>query len=211
MLENLPEGVGHALRNQRAGLEKIAFNLLEPGPGTASITVTSTAFLDHAPIPAMYTADGEGLSPPLQWQGVPAEAASLVLIVEDIDAPTPKPLVHAIAVDLPVADGALDMGALKSPDHDAQGVHTGRNSYLQAAWLPLDPPPGHGVHRYAFQVFALAAGDAFSAKPGREEVLDALHQRAMASGYLIGTYERPDGTVRVDEPAAVPVTDRALT
>jgi phosphatidylethanolamine-binding protein (PEBP) family uncharacterized protein len=71
MLEKLPDAVGHALREQRAGLDKLAFNLSGLRAGMGAIEVSSAAFADHAPIPARYTADGEGLSPPLQWRGVP--------------------------------------------------------------------------------------------------------------------------------------------
>jgi len=199
VLENLPGVVGHALRDQRAGLDKIAFNQIEPGPGTGALKVASLAFVDHGPLPSEYTADGAGVSPPLQWTGIPPHTASVLLIVEDADAPTPQPLVHAIVVDLEPADGALASGALQSPDHDATAdVHAGRNSYLRASWLPPDPPPGHGPHRYVFQVFALAEGEAFSPVPGRAAVVDALRQRVLASGYLIGTYERPDGSVKND-------------
>ena len=160
------------LHGVRAGLDEIAFNTLGLRQGMAAISVASLAFADHAPMPARYTADGEGLSPPLQWTGVPAGAASLVLLVEDADSPTPHPLVHAIVVGLPAADGALAEAALPSADHEGSGVHTGRNSYLQAAWLPPDPPPGHGVHRYAFQLFALDARPRSRRAPGRDEVLD---------------------------------------
>ena len=74
-------------------------------------------------------------------------------------------------------------------------MRAGRNSYLQAAWLPPDPPPGHGVHRYAFQVFALAGGE-FDGTPGRDAVLDAIREHGLASGCLIGTYERPDTSIK---------------
>ena len=206
MLEKLPDAIGHALRGQRAGLENTAFQSVDLRAGMAQIAVTSLAFVDHAPIPARYTADGAGLSPPLQWSGVPDGARSLVVVVEDADAPTPQPLVHAIVVDLAAADGALAEGALPSKDHDGSGVRVGRNSYLQAAWLPPDPPPGHGVHRYAFQVFALAGGE-FDGTPGRDAVLDAIRDHGLASGCLIGTYERPDGSIRtpVDATSATPV------
>ncbi len=200
MLEKLPDAVGHALRSQRAGLDKIAFQTVDLRGGMAAITVQSVAFADHAPIPAQYTADGAGRSPPLHWTGVPAQAASLVLIVEDADAPTPQPLVHAIVVDLPAGDGGLPEGALPSKDHDGSGLAVGRNSYLQVAWLPPDPLPGHGVHRYAFQLFALEAGALFDSTPGRDALLDAIRERGLASGCLFGTYQRPDTSI--SEPAA---------
>ena len=196
MLENLPDAVGLALRGQRAGLEKIAFQRIDLRGGMAAIDMKSLAFADHAPIPAQYTADGNGLSPPLQWVGVPQATASMVLIVEDADAPLPQPLVHAIVVDLQGGDGALAEGALESPDHEGTGYRAGRNSYLQTSWLPPDPPPGHGLHRYAFQLFALEVQPDFSASPGRDEVLNALRAHAIASGCLIGTYERPDGSIK---------------
>jgi Raf kinase inhibitor-like YbhB/YbcL family protein len=218
MLEKLPDVLGYALRSQRAGLDMLAFNRVDLHAGTSAITVTSLAFADHAPIPVPYTADGEGCSPPLQWTGVPEEAGSLVLIVEDADSPTPKPLVHAIAVDLPPGEGALAEGALQTvDDEDGDGEDTegalhdepraGRNSYLQADWLPPDPPPGHGVHRYAFQLFALKPGAVFSETPGRDEVLDIVRSHGLASGLLVGTYER-DGTIKAEsaEPAMVPAT-----
>ncbi len=134
MLEKLPDAIGHALRDVRAGLDNTAFNQSGLRSGLAAIEVGSLAFADHAPMPVRYTADGAGLSPPIHWRGVPAGTASLVVIVEDADAPTPRPLVNAIVVDLPGdADGALPEGALASPDHDSDAVHAGRNSFLAAA------------------------------------------------------------------------------
>lgn len=187
MLEKLPDFLGHVLRDQRAGLEKIAFSQLKLH--TTDIELVSEAFGDYAPIPRRFTADGEGLSPPLSWTDVPAEAASLVLVVEDADAPTPRPLVHAIAIDLPVG-GSLEEGALPSADHAGSGVKMGRNTYLQARWIPPDPPPGHGSHRYAFQVFAVSAAARFSDTPGREELELQIRKFALARGCLVGIYER---------------------
>jgi Raf kinase inhibitor-like YbhB/YbcL family protein len=204
MLEKLPDLVGHALRGQRAGLDKTAFQAVDLRGGMAALAVSSLAFVDHGPIPERYTADGEGVSPPLQWGGVPAAAASLLLIVEDADSPTPQPLVHAIVVGLPGGDGALPEAALPSRENDGVGLQVGRNSYLQASWLPPDPPPGHGVHRYAFQVFALEAGADFDGEPGREAVLEAIRDHGLASGCLIGTYERPDTSIGVSDEEGVP-------
>lgn len=209
MLEKLPEVIGHALLNTRAGLESIVFNQLDLRAGTSAITVHSLAFHDHGPIPAQYTADGDGSSPPVEWTGIPEGAASVLLIVEDADSPTPHPLVHAIAVALPPEDGALAEGALRGDTETS--LQLGRNSFLQTGWLPPDPPPGHGVHRYVFQVFALAAGAEFPETPGREAVLTALQNHALASGILTGTYERPDGSIKlgVEEMATAKQSDTA--
>jgi len=204
MLEKLPDLVGQVLRGQRAGLDKTAFHAVDLRAGMAAIRVGSLAFADHAPIPERYTADGDGDSPPLHWSGVPEAAASVAVIVEDADSPTPQPLVHAIVVALAPGDGALQEAALPSRDHDGAGLRLGRNSYLQASWLPPDPPPGHGVHRYAFQVFALEAGASLEGEPGREAVLEAIREHGLASGCLIGTYERPDTSITVGDEEGVP-------
>jgi Raf kinase inhibitor-like YbhB/YbcL family protein len=203
MLENLPDFVGHALRDQRAGLDQIAFNRLPLRGGQGAISVASLAFVDHGPLPELYTADGEGLSPPLSWTGVPQSATSVVLIVEDADSPTPHPLVHAIAVALPAGAGSLRQGALDDDAAAPEDTRLGRNSYLQHGWLPPDPPPGHGPHRYAFQVFALAGEAALPETPGRDALMEVLAKDAIASGLVIATYERHDTTVSASE-ASVP-------
>jgi Raf kinase inhibitor-like YbhB/YbcL family protein len=203
MLENLPDFVGHALRDQRAGLDQIAFNRLPLRAGQGAIAVTSLAFVDHGPLPATCTADGDGVSPPLQWSGVPDAATSVALIVEDADSPTPHPLVHAIAVGLAAKDGSLKEGALNDDADAPENARLGRNSYLQPGWLPPDPPPGHGRHRYAFQVFALAGDATLPETPGRDALMEVLERHAVASGMLVGTYERHDTTVSASEGAAV--------
>ena len=202
MLEKLPEALGHLLGSQRAGLENILYNSLDLREGTAKITLTSPAFIDHASIPSRYTADGDGLSPEIDWTGVPSSATSLALIVEDADSPTPAPLVHAIAVDIDPKRLQLQEGELQETEHGKNtALSLGRNSYLRQAWLPPDPPPGHGIHRYAFQLFALADGEPFKDAPGRHELIEALRKRAIASGCLIGTYTRDNRITVKDEEA----------
>lgn len=204
MLEKLPESIGQALVNQRAGMENVVYNALHRARTTARIELRSPAFAFNARLPLRYTADGEGVSPPLAWDSVPAGTESMVLIVEDADSPTPHPLVHAIVTGLPgAAAGALGEGALDSPDHRGTGLATGQNSFFQHAWLPPDPPRGHGEHRYVFQVFALRAGDAFAEAPGRRVLIDAILERAIGVGCLIGTYER---SVRQDAGGGQPET-----
>lgn len=227
MLEKLPEALGEALGEVRAGLSQTLMHTVDLRQGIGALSLASLAFADHTEIPARYTADGPGLSPPLHWHGVPPQAVELVLIVEDADSPTPQPLVHAIAHGLPAGgfppaaeqddvtpladraqapaagDGALAEGALSSDREAGPLVPMGRNSLLMARWLPPDPPPGHGVHRYVFQLFALGPGEPLPDSPGREAVAAALVERGLASGCLIGTYERP--STSIPDPLAAPL------
>lgn len=208
MLEKLPDAVGEALGDVRAGLAQTVFQGVDLRQGMGALTVASVAFDDHAPLPQRYTADGAGLSPPLHWRGLPEHTAEVVIIVEDADSPTPQPLVHAIVHGLPAGDdgcGALAEGVMNATDDIAPLVPMGRNSLLMTRWLPPDPPPGHGVHRYAFQVFALEPGEALPTPPGREAFCEALLKRAIASGCLIGTYERPSGSIPEPLSQAAPL------
>jgi hypothetical protein len=189
MLEKLPEMIGHALEHQRAGMDKLLYNADPPGPGLRHIELASPAFAPDSPIPQRYTADGAGISPPLMWRDIPANASTLALIVEDADSPTPEPLVHAIVVDIDPLEPGLVEGIFGGPS-EATPEKLGLNSYLLHGWLPPDPPPGHGVHHYAFQIFALAAGEPLSKSPGRREVAAAIRDRAVGKGCLIGTYQR---------------------
>jgi Raf kinase inhibitor-like YbhB/YbcL family protein len=206
MLEKLPESVGHALINQRAGMEHVVYNLLQHERTSARLSVSSPAFQFNGVLPSRYTADGLGLSPPLEWDAVPAGAGSIAIFVEDADSPTPHPLVHAIVVDIGPEIRTLEEGALASHKHEGSGLETGPNSYLQRAWLPPDPPPGHGAHRYVFQVFALMPGPDFASPPGRREFIEMVLNRALAVGCLIGTYERGHGVgAASDEPATASI------
>lgn len=190
MLEKLPHALGEALSGVRAGAEKAAFHTVA-AEAPATLRVTSPAFADTTAIPARYTADGEGLSPPLAVSGVPDAAAALVLFVEDPDAPSPHPLVHLIAWNLPPEDQSLPEGAFASPAGEGARHDLGRNSFLKDGWLPPDPPTGHGPHHYLFQVFALARPAELPASPGRGALLEALQGNVIAKGLLTGIYDRP--------------------
>ena len=190
MLENVPKVVGQSLQGARAGMEKVVSRTEEFGAAPETIALTSPAFADHAPMPTRFTEDGAKVSPPLAWRNVPAGAVSLVLVVEDPDAPALEPLVHCIAWDLPPGDGSLPEAGLKSAGAPGGGQSLGKNSFLKAEYLPPDPPTGHGTHNYVFQIFALDRHLDLSDSPGRGAVLEAMRSHVLAKGVLIGTYER---------------------
>jgi phosphatidylethanolamine-binding protein (PEBP) family uncharacterized protein len=188
MLEHLPQGVGRVLRGLRIGLDELAWAAPQVEAAPETLNVFSPSFADGEPIPVSYTLDGpRRLSPPLGWSGAPEAAAAAVLIVEDADSLTPAPMVHALAWNLPIAD-EIEAGEL-SP-HSAYPGRLGWNSYHKLGWLPPDPPPGHGPHRYVFQVFVIDRPLQLERTPGRREILAAMKGRVSAKGRLIGTYER---------------------
>src|SRR5258706_9785513 len=96
MLEHVPAWLGGLLQGVRAGHAKLVVAHPALGLPGRTIDLSSPAFANGARLPQRFTADGEGISPPLVWGEGPAEALSLALIVEDPDAPAPNPLVHAI-------------------------------------------------------------------------------------------------------------------
>jgi len=191
MLEHIPAWLGKALGDVRAGMEKLAIVRAAPDAGLPSLALSSPAFGDGARLPERFTADGDGVSPPLVWGMPPEGTARLALLVEDADAPAPQPLVHAVVWNIPADAGRLVEGAIVGDgDGDAER-DVGRNSYFREGWLPPDPPTGHGSHRYVFQLFALGAGAGDpGATPGRSAVIEAMAGHVLAAGVLIGTYSR---------------------
>ncbi|TFI59492.1 YbhB/YbcL family Raf kinase inhibitor-like protein [Sphingomonas parva] len=191
MLEHVPHWLGHALRKVRAGAEKLAILQPELGGSFSGIDLSSPAFADGARLPPRFTADGEGVSPPLIWGPVPEGTQSLALIVEDPDAPAPQPLVHAVVWGIPADEARLAEGAIVADGAgDTDGRDVGRNSYFLEGWLPPDPPTGHGEHAYAFQLFALGIVPDLGRNPGRAALVRAMAGNVLAAGLLTGTYGR---------------------
>lgn len=191
MLEHVPHWLGSALRGVRAGADKLCIVQPELGGEFAPLDLSSPAFANGARLPPRFTADGEGVSPPLLWGAVPDGTQSLALIVEDPDAPSPQPLVHAIVWNLPASEVRLAEGAIRADGSGlADGRDVGRNSYFFEGWLPPDPPTGHGEHAYAFQLFALGKIADPGETPGRAALVRAMAGNVLAAGLLTGTYAR---------------------
>ena len=195
MLEHVPHWLGQAIAGLRAGADKLAIVQPELGSFTA-IELKSPAFTNGGRLPERFTADGDGVSPPLFWTGLPEGTHCVALLVEDPDAPAPVPLVHAVIWGLPANAGRLEEGAIvpDSRRDDDAGGDVGRNSYLREGWLPPDPPTGHGPHNYAFQVFALGPPTDPKLEPGpnpsRSAIVKAMAGRVLAAGLLTGVYSR---------------------
>jgi len=184
---NLAALAGRILRPLRAGDEKLAAN--KEGRLEHAIRLESPAFADGARIPDPF-AGKDGRSPPLRWSGVPAKARELVLICEDPDAPLPKPFVHWTVYDVAPSVTELPEGLPPTGQPLANGAIQGRNSMGRDGWIGPTPPPGHGVHHYHFQLFALDGRLDLEAPVDRDKLVEAMRGRVLATGEIVGTYER---------------------
>ncbi|HZZ42100.1 MAG TPA: YbhB/YbcL family Raf kinase inhibitor-like protein [Tepidisphaeraceae bacterium] len=169
----------------RAGDEKLAW--MQIGlMGSADFPVHSDAFADGEPIPFKYGTDGQNVSPPLSWSTPPAKTMSLVVVVEDPDAPTPEPFVHWLVYNIPADAKGLSEGTDKGA---MKGVE-GENSKLKPGWTGMAPPKGDSPHRYVFQIFALDTGLSLEKEAGRAELFKAMAGHVLGRGILVGTYQR---------------------
>ena len=144
-----------------------------------AFTVTSPAFANGEPVPKPFTCDGDDAPPPLQVSDPPDGTRSLALIMDDPDAPKGT-FTHWLAYDIPLQPGDLHVDAGK----------TLRNSFGRDGYGGPCPPPGHGIHRYFFKVFALDVPVLGSAVTTRQDLEKALEMHTLARAELMGRYER---------------------
>lgn len=178
--------LGRLLRGARAGehrspLAARAFDV------PYSIRVTSSAFGDGAAMPPSSAGKGVGdnISPPLRWEGLPPGTRQVVLVIDDVDVPLHRPLLHTVAVIEPTVREAA-AGSLRP---GSAGMRFLRADLGHRGYAGPRPIPGHGPHRYRFQVFAIdepipAVVDSAKA------LLVAMRGHLLARGTLTGTYER---------------------
>jgi Raf kinase inhibitor-like YbhB/YbcL family protein len=181
---------GGALGGARSGLEKTVYFDADFAPVPETLNVSSPTFDDEGAIPKLYTADGRKISPPVAWSGIPRQAQSLVLIVEDPDAPGASPFIHAIVLDIPADSPGFAEGDMTAGGNKGNSLVFGRNAYRKPEYIPPDPPPGHGRHRYLFQLYALDRRTGLAENSARSGVIEAMRGHVVAKGLLIGTYER---------------------
>ncbi|MFW6146031.1 MAG: YbhB/YbcL family Raf kinase inhibitor-like protein [Planctomycetota bacterium] len=157
--------------------------------------LTSTAFSDGERIPMRYTADGENISPPLQWVNLPEGTRELALIVEDPDAPRPTPWVHWLIYRIDATYPYLPAGIDPVPLPEVPpGARQGANSATTIGYRGPSPPPGSGVHHYHFRLYALDAP--LTAVPGLDKagLLGAVADHVLETAELVGTYSRAPAT-----------------
>ncbi|OAQ21572.1 YbhB/YbcL family Raf kinase inhibitor-like protein [Thermosulfurimonas dismutans] len=136
----------------------------------------------------MRAAGGENLSPPLKWEGVPAEAKSLVLVCVDTH-PIARNWMHWIVTNLPPSITELPEGA--SGKAMPSGATELTNSYGFKGYGGPQPPPGTGPHPYHFILYALDVERVeLPERPSLAEVERYLSGHVIAKASFIGYYER---------------------
>ena len=157
---------------------------------TMTLSITSTAFSSNGAIPRKYTCEGDDVSPPLAWSGVPAGAKCLVLIVDDPDAPDPAAprmtWVHWVLYELPPNATGLPEGV--KPGALPKNTREGLNDWKRTGYGGPCPPIGR--HRYFHKLYALDTTLGDLGHPTKGKLEAAMQRHVIAHAELVGTYQK---------------------
>jgi len=167
----------------------LLFALFSGNPSMA-LELSSAAFGPGAAIPAIYTCEGRDTSPPLEWRGIPSGTKSLVLIVDDPDAPDPRmpkmTWVHWVLANLSPAIHGLPEGV--APKTLPSGTIEGVNDWNRTGYGGPCPPVGR--HRYFHKLYALDVALDGLKRPTKAQVEAAMQGHVLGHAELVGTYEK---------------------
>jgi Raf kinase inhibitor-like YbhB/YbcL family protein len=158
------------------------------GEMSASLKLTSSAFDKDGEIPSKYTCEGEDVSVPLTWEGLPEGTKSLALIVDDPDAPDPQApkmtWVHWVVYNIPPDATGLAEALKQLP----AGAKDGLNDWKRTGYGGPCPPIGR--HRYFHKLHALDTVLPDLGNPTKDELLEAMKGHVLAQTELVGTYQK---------------------
>ena len=155
-----------------------------------TLTLRSTAFTNGGEIPSKYTCEGEDIAPPLEWEGVPEKTRSLVLIIDDPDAPDPKAprmtWVHWVLYNIPPDTVGLPEGVtmVGLPPETEEGL----NDWKRTGYGGPCPPVGR--HRYFHKLYALDTILEGMDMPTKTQIETAMRWHVIAKTELVGTYKK---------------------
>lgn len=154
------------------------------------LTLTSNNFVNGGEMPSKYSCDGQNISPALIWGSVPESTQSLVLIVDDPDAPDPRApkmtWVHWVLYNIPVGLNGLPEGA--STAMLPRGAEQGQNDWKKIGYGGACPPVGR--HRYFHKLYALDTVLSGMHKPTKSQIEAAMKGHIIEAAELVGTYEK---------------------
>ena len=145
----------------------------------ANLIVKSSAFEAGKLIPKKYSCDGQDINPPLSIEGVPKEAKTLALIVDDPDAPNGT-FDHWVVWDVAASTNAI----VENTKPGMEGLNSARRRGY------MGPCPPSGTHRYFFKVYALDIELRLGASSNKKDVEKAMQGNILAKGELMGVYKR---------------------
>lgn len=161
-----------------------------PEDSEGSPSISSLAFDDGEEIPTEYTCDGANNSPPLRIEGVPEEAETLALIVDDPDAPN-RTSVHWLLWNIPADTEQIPQSIPQGPAiSELGGAVQGTNGNDDVGYFGPCPPPEDGPHTYRFILYAVEAELELESGADRDELDTALDGRTVGAARLDGTYSR---------------------
>lgn len=165
-----------------------------------TITVTSTAFDHHGTVPEEYSAYSDNKSIDLAWSNLPAGTVQLALICDDPKVVEigmmPTPFVHWVAYNIPASASGLPADLTKDAEVSGvaglEGMINGLNGTSRAGYFGPRPPVNGQLHSYHFRVYAIDADLGLDAGLGKDELLAAIDGHVLATGMLMGHYERTE-------------------
>lgn len=146
--------------------------------------LTSPVFENGQSIPAIYSRDGDNISPPLHWTDAPSSTKSFALIVDDPDAPSGV-FTHWVIFNLPGQMQALDREVPEGGHYGSEAIQ-GRNDYGGIGYGGPQPPSGE--HRYFFKLYALDKKLELAEGCSKEDVLNAMSGHVLDQAELMGLY-----------------------
>jgi len=155
-------------------------------PEKGVLKITSPAFQELTPIPSQYTCGGVNISPPLEWTGVPENAKSLILIMDDPDA-APKTWAHWVVFNISPATTALPEKIKIGKNLENGGVQ-GLTDFKKNGYGGPCPPAG--THRYVFKLYALdILVDLAPVDATKDQLLSVMQKHVLAEGQFTAIYE----------------------
>jgi len=147
-----------------------------------TMKISSPAFGENESIPSKFTCDGESISPPLEITGVPGNAQSLALIIDDPDAPMAGGFVHWVVFNINPDTKEIKENSV--PENAIEGTTSaGQPGYV-------GPCPPTGTHHYQFKAYALDTTLDLDSSAKREDVEKAMEGHILDQAMLVGLYKR---------------------